>query len=1067
MKNNSKPNRLRLSPNELQTLVKEERDKWRIFRIQQVREQAREEAQRVREAVRTKEEKMIELLSREVTQQWEAEKENKVSQLERQYQDCMRNIGQAHRQATQQPDPHKVLQQQAQHDRRLAVLRGQEAGKQQQEEVKQQQHERNTLLKQRQEALRLERLRARHVANLPLPEVFRKKTVIEEKPQQRVALHEAGTFTTTHYVPKNIKIEKEVWSSKPNAKEVAAAEEAKRERLEKEKRKQAEEDQLRREQRGKDALRKEQLTRLLQHLMEGLDEAQRQQHLSQFMNGKEGSVMETKESFLKEQNRQQREVEEAVEKLLQEKMEEEKEEEEEIPSTDSNQLSSEYLEEVESSVGGGQEATTGTKVRGLKSLLEEVERRRRRILQEMEDSVPVRGPTDPPTGDDEGDGSGPADTARSIHLADTVPVHLHPGHPHTRGPPNASAAGQPPLLSPLSEGSTTELPDSSSTVLPLSEESIPLSTDLTQPSTTPSPSHRYSTPAQPRDTYIKHPNLAKPHTTPSDASSSSSGDIKINVDLDVGSSSLIGSDSTLDQNQQSESPISSTEYYSPPSELPRRPLSLQEIEDNLKRIQENRQHNWNLLNHLSWRRGLPGSLTPITTYMEKLKEEGTGKKPIKKKEKFEHQKRELIQYYIQRLLQRGEHEGELSASTVEGSGLSISSLGSLLSYLEGEREKDQPTDLPSSSASATLSSTTSRSLSDYKDIDEFPVRMRSRERVHPPSHITHVTTTTPYTTTSSVTPTTTLLSCSSSTLSSSFSPEFQHYLSSTYPSRRISKPHIHPHDSVSTARQKLSGHDFVSPTNGSSTSGSPEQVSTEGEGSQRHSSPCSYLTPISEDEPAVREYEAASELDTTTTRRDERMKKYRTQTSRLRQYHPADITTSSSGSPKEITSKLPKISREYRMRDLSLTDTTETIPPVATHTYEDTERETTSNLITSSEIKMSDFRHPETSKSKLSELPGTDLSTFQSFEGGESPYLPPTTSVPSVTTPTTVSTPATPPFSQPVSHSHSSEESSASMPDMSEVLRRFGLERATVKSSSTTTNSEEENSRCDWQKGME
>lgn len=71
---------------------------------------------------------------------------------------------------------------------------------------------------------------------------------------------------------------------------MAAAEEAERERLERDRRKQAEEDYLKREQRGKQALRKEQLTRLLQHLTAGLDEAQRQQHLSQFMNGRDGPV---------------------------------------------------------------------------------------------------------------------------------------------------------------------------------------------------------------------------------------------------------------------------------------------------------------------------------------------------------------------------------------------------------------------------------------------------------------------------------------------------------------------------------------------------------------------------------------------------------------------------------------------------------------------------------------------------------------------------------------------------------------------------------------------------------
>lgn len=52
--------------------------------------------------MRAEEKKMIELLSREVRQQWEAEKGNKVMQLEKEYQDCIRNIGMAHRCAQQE-----------------------------------------------------------------------------------------------------------------------------------------------------------------------------------------------------------------------------------------------------------------------------------------------------------------------------------------------------------------------------------------------------------------------------------------------------------------------------------------------------------------------------------------------------------------------------------------------------------------------------------------------------------------------------------------------------------------------------------------------------------------------------------------------------------------------------------------------------------------------------------------------------------------------------------------------------------------------------------------------------
>lgn len=451
-----------------------------------------------------------------------------------------------------------------------------------------------------------------------------------------------------------------------------------------------------------------------------------------------------------------------------------------------------------------------------------MERRRRNILQELEDSIPI---TESAGKEDD---VSPEDTAKNIHLADTVPVHLHPGHPPTRDPSEGYTVGQSQLSSSeQSKESTTDHPDSSSTVLPLSEESIPFSREIIQPSKTPSLSHRSSTPAQQRDTHAKPLTLARPHTITSDESSSTSYETKINVDLDVGSSSLVESDSTLGQDQHQEhetkSHISSTEYYSPPSEVPRRQSSLQEIEDNLKRIKENRQNNWNLLNHLSWKRESPGSHTPIKTYLEKLKEEGSGKKPVTRKEKFEHQKRALIQFYIQKLLQRKDREEDISASTVEGSGLTVSSLSSLFSYLEGEREGDQPTDLPSiTSSSPTSSYMTSRSLSTYEDIDEFPVRMKPQEHEHLPSHVT----TTPslpvhtdphYISTSIMTSTTTSFSSSSSSIPS----QLQHHLSSSssikHPSYCILKPHIHPLHSISTSGQKQATGDFLSTTNGSYT----------------------------------------------------------------------------------------------------------------------------------------------------------------------------------------------------------------------------------------------------------
>ena len=464
----------------------------------------------------------------------------------------------------------------------------------------------------------------------------------------------------------------------------------------------------------------------------------------------------------------------------------------------------------------------------MRSLLKEVERRRNRILQELEDSIPVRGPSREDSDKDR-------DQERDIHLADTVPVHLYPGHPTTKGLPKGPFPAPPPPPPPQPDTrplqthpDTSETPDSSNTVLPLSEESIPVSSDSSQQSISPIHPQRFSTPleqqTEDRETYTRQsqPVLSETHTTTSDASSLSSGNVKINIDLDVGSSSLIASDSSLEQSeqQQSQSYISSTEYCSLPSHLPEK-VSLQEIEDNLKRIQEHRQRNQHFIDSLARNRETPSH--PISnTYLQKLKEDGKGKKPLTRKEKHELQKKQLIRLYIQKLLDRGNEEREISASTVEGTGLSLSSLGSFLGYLEGEGQGSQP---------ATSPSATPRSLSSYEDIDEFPVKMKPSDW-HLPSHTSSSTSsvistcsppssihTDPQYTTTAITATTTTTglshttnthpyyhttTISTTTTSPSFIPYhplLSHHSSSsstTYPPYHTSKPHTQSHASSST-----------------------------------------------------------------------------------------------------------------------------------------------------------------------------------------------------------------------------------------------------------------------------
>ncbi|KAK8377543.1 hypothetical protein O3P69_013880 [Scylla paramamosain] len=984
-------------------------------------------------------------------------KEQRVTQLETEYLECLSNIGQAHRQAKEQPNPEEVLQQRAEHNQRVAALRGQEAGRQQREEAQQQHHQKDRLLRQRQDVLRLEKLRARHVADLPVPQAFRKKIVKEKMAPAKVAFHEAGTFTTTHYVPQNVRVEKEVWSSKPSAKEKAATEEAERARQDEARQRQIEEECARREQRGREALKREHLSRLLEHLVAGLDEAQRQHHLSLFLHGKDGAVWETEETHLKEQVHQQRQMEEAVEELLQkeehEKQEKDKEDVRSGVIPEPSMQSSDYLEEIESE-DATLEGTSKTKVRGLRSLLKEVERRRNRILQDLEDSIPVRGPS--------GDGgdSSLRDQKKDIHMADTVPIHLHSGHPSVRSPPKSCAPSQP--APPHPEGrpteaqpDTTQTQDSSSTVLPLSEESIPVSSDSTLPSTSPSLPQRHSTPLehqpQPRDTHTRQPQprLTEFHSTTTGTSSLNSDDIKINIDLDVDSSSLVASDGSpeqLQKQQQSESYVSSTEYYSLPSDLPGKE-SLQEIEDNLKRIQEHRQRNQDLIDSLSRKRGSPGQHMPAT-YLEKLKEDGSGKKPLTRKEKYELKKKELIRFYIEKLLQR-DQDGELSASTVEGSGLSLSSLGSFLGYLEGEGLEHQP----SSSPSMTAASATSRSPSSYEDIDEFPVKMKPKDWHLPPhtssssSTSSVITTCSPaysihtdhHYTTTAITTTTThpKYHITSTTTSSATSPPLtprQPVLhpdpsssSTTQPHYHISKLHPGSLSSSSSTnstfispKPELSGGGSVSTSTGTSIAETPQEISSSEEGHQKYITPSlSYLTPPREDESSLEDSEVAIEPPSSSHADPiKQLQWYATQRQRMRDRQHADTTTTSEDTPRGTTTKLSEPYRKH-LTDYKFPETI-TIP---------------SSIIQTSSTSNDG---PRWELGKLSKISWTKMDDVGSTEAEK-------ISISSGTSTTTTQT-----------GSHGSEESSVSMPDMEQVLRRFGLGKTSSKSSSATPSNEED-----------
>lgn len=68
----------------------------------QVREQAREEAQRVLSGVRRQESQIRQSMKQDLNLKWQAEKQKEIQELQQEYEDGTRAIGQAHKLAEQQ-----------------------------------------------------------------------------------------------------------------------------------------------------------------------------------------------------------------------------------------------------------------------------------------------------------------------------------------------------------------------------------------------------------------------------------------------------------------------------------------------------------------------------------------------------------------------------------------------------------------------------------------------------------------------------------------------------------------------------------------------------------------------------------------------------------------------------------------------------------------------------------------------------------------------------------------------------------------------------------------------------
>ncbi|KFO61499.1 Centrosomal protein KIAA1731, partial [Corvus brachyrhynchos] len=105
--------KLRLSPNEEAMFLKEEYERRRKLRLQQVREQQKYISFQIRQKVKQRKEEQLHLLEEALRAEWQKAQDEKMKALEELYFSSLRAIGEGHRQAKENEPDLEALAKQA------------------------------------------------------------------------------------------------------------------------------------------------------------------------------------------------------------------------------------------------------------------------------------------------------------------------------------------------------------------------------------------------------------------------------------------------------------------------------------------------------------------------------------------------------------------------------------------------------------------------------------------------------------------------------------------------------------------------------------------------------------------------------------------------------------------------------------------------------------------------------------------------------------------------------------------------------------------------------------------
>ncbi|KAK2913060.1 hypothetical protein Q8A73_007173 [Channa argus] len=278
--------KLRLSPNEEARLLREELERRRKLRIQQVREQQRYIALQIRQEVERRRQQELEHLGEELRQEWERQQREKLQTLQRLYQESLQLLGQGHRSAKENEPDLAAVAQREEENYAKAEDRYREALKELKSQKRKDHEMQSRAINARKKALQAEKERSAKVASLPPPPP-NPIQYIDSKKTRVVKKFDVSAFADTHYHMSENTVDREVDTQQPNAHERAELELRRLQDLQKEEKWKREEQLEKARMRGKQALRREQLMqdreRFLVELehMQQTDLLRRRQQVSQ------------------------------------------------------------------------------------------------------------------------------------------------------------------------------------------------------------------------------------------------------------------------------------------------------------------------------------------------------------------------------------------------------------------------------------------------------------------------------------------------------------------------------------------------------------------------------------------------------------------------------------------------------------------------------------------------------------------------------------------------------------------------------------------------------------------